>query len=223
MNQEQKMQAVEQAFTKTLENTPAMRSVLELETGHLVHDQSNTSTKIKVIGIGGAGNDTVNHMTDRDLQGVDFHFISTDAKELRNSLAPTPIHMDDAKVQENRTQIHAAVQDAGVVFVIAGMGGNTGTNIAPAVAACAQEAGALTIGVVMKPFSLEGPSRRKRSEIGIAAVRQHADTVLVVVNDKLMHIVDEDDFMKKAFRIVDDFLFHWLKRISSQFIQNEPS
>lgn len=221
MERKCRMDILEQAYAEVLEKMPEMRNVLEQDTGHLENAAANSSAGIKVVGIGGGGNDTINHMIAHEIEGVEYTFLSTDEKECDRSVASDTIHLRDENAQESREEILAALRGAGVVFVIAGMGGKTGTNLAPVVASCAQELGALTVGIVMKPFRLEGSKRRKCAEAGIAALREHADAVLVIVNDKLMNLVDEDETMKRAFHIIDVFLCAWLRGVTVRVAQAE--
>ena len=186
--------------------------------------------KIKVIGVGGGGSNAVNRMISLGLQGVEFIAVNTDAQALLHAMAPKRMQIGEKltrglgagarpeigekAAQESRDDILEALRGADMVFVTAGMGGGTGTGAAPVVAECARELGALTVGVVTKPFTFEGPMRRKRAEAGITALKQHVDTIITIPNDRLLQVVDKRTSIMKAFSIADDVLRQGVKGIS---------
>ena len=167
---------------------------------------------IKVIGVGGGGNNAVNRMIDAKVQGVEFIAVNTEVQVLDKSQAETKIQIGEkltrglgagAKpevgenaAEESRDEITKALSGADMVFVTAGMGGGTGTGAAPVVAQCAKELGALTVAVVTKPFSIEGKVRAKNATSGIEKLKQNVDAILVVPNDKLLGIIDKKTSVK---------------------------
>lgn len=185
---------------------------------------------IKVIGVGGGGNNAVNRMIDAQLQGVDFITVNTDAQALVSSLAPIKIQIGEKLTKglgaganpemgehaaiESRAQLLKALAGADMVFVTAGMGGGTGTGAAPVVAACAKEIGALTVGVVTKPFSFEGKRRQGQAERGIERLKENVDTLITIPNDRLLQTVDKRTSILQAFCIADDVLRQGVQGIS---------
>jgi cell division protein FtsZ len=178
--------------------------------------------KIKVIGVGGGGSNAVNRMIKSNLYGVDFVVINTDLQALSHSNAETVVQIG-AKLtkglgagsnpeigkkaaEESREQILNIIDDADMVFITAGMGGGTGTGAAPVVAELARERGALTIGVVTRPFSFEGRRRAQQAEMGITELKEKVDTLITIPNDKLLQVVDKKTTMNDAFAIADDVL-----------------
>jgi cell division protein FtsZ len=186
--------------------------------------------KIKVIGVGGGGNNAVNRMISAGLKGVEFISVNTDAQALLHAMAPKRMQIGEkltrglgagAKpeigekaAQESREEIIAALQGADMVFVTAGMGGGTGTGAAPVVAECAREIGALTVGVVTKPFTFEGRKRFNQADSGIANLKANVDTLITIPNDRLLQVVDKKTSMMEAFRIADDVLRQGVQGIS---------
>lgn len=186
--------------------------------------------KIKVIGVGGGGNNAVNRMISSGLQGVEFISVNTDAQALIHAMAPKRIQIGEKltrglgagarpeigeqAAQESRDEILAALKGADMVFVTAGMGGGTGTGAAPVVAECAREIGALTVGVVTKPFAFEGKKRQKQAESGTANLKEKVDTLITIPNDRLLQVVDKKTSMMDAFRIADDVLRQGVQGIS---------
>ena len=181
-------------------------------------EKDSGSTIIKVIGVGGAGGNAVDHMAREGVQGVEFLAANTDAQALGRSLAHVKLQLGKtglgagAKPEagrvsaiEQREQIAAALTGANMVFITAGMGGGTGTGAAPIVAEVAREMGILTVAVVTKPFSFEG-KRIKIAEAGIAELTQHVDSLIVILNDKLMEVLGEDAAVDECFRAADDVL-----------------
>jgi len=186
--------------------------------------------EIKVIGVGGGGNNAVNRMISAGLRGVDFLSVNTDAQALLLSQAPMKIQIGEKltkglgaganpevgekAAQESREDILAALKGADMVFVTAGMGGGTGTGAAPVVAECAKEVGALTVGVVTKPFNFEGRRRMQQAERGIAKLMEKVDTLITIPNDRLLQVVEKRTSILDAFRIADDVLRQGVQGIS---------
>ena len=185
---------------------------------------------IKVIGVGGGGNNAVNRMVDSDLKGVQFLSANTESQVLELSKADVTIQIGEKvtkglgaganpqigeeAAQESREEIIKALEGADMVFVTAGMGGGTGTGAAPVVAECAKEVGALTVGVVTKPFAFEGKRRRAAAEKGIEFLTQKVDTIIVIPNDKLLQVVDKKCSVSDAFSKADEVLRQGIKGIS---------
>ena len=178
---------------------------------------------IKVVGVGGGGTNAVNRMVEAGVQGVEFIAINTDNQALVMSNADRTIHIGEEltrglgaganpeigcqAAEESRAEIREALGDADMVFVTAGEGGGTGTGAAPIIAEIArEEIGALTVGIVTKPFSFEGRTRRNQAEQGIDLLSQKVDTLIVIPNDRLLEIVEKKTSMIDAFRIADDTL-----------------
>jgi cell division protein FtsZ len=188
-------------------------------------------TVLRVIGVGGAGGNAVNRMVTADFKGVDFVAINTDLQVLRESSAFHKIQIGeeltrglgsggDPRVgreaaEESVEAIRSAVQNADMVFITGGMGGGTGTGAAPVVAALAREAGALTVGIVTKPFFFEGTPRIRQAESGIDAFAEAVDTLIVIPNDKLLETSDDDTSMLDAFARADEVLCSATRGISS--------
>ena len=185
---------------------------------------------IKVIGVGGGGSNAVNRMINSGLQGVDFLVANTETQALDNSKADIKIQLGEKltkglgaganpqvgeeAAQESREEITKALQGSDMVFVTAGMGGGTGTGAAPIVAECAREMGALTVGVVTKPFTFEGKRRKNQADKGIEMLTSKVDTIIVIPNDKLLQVVDKKTPLNEAFRTADDVLRQGIKGIS---------
>lgn len=189
-----------------------------------------TYAKIKVVGVGGSGNAALHRMMEARVRGVEFIAVNTDAQALHHSAAPKKIHigqnltrglgagMDPSvgqqAAEESREDIHEALKGSDMVFVTCGMGGGTGTGAAPVVAEIAKESGALTIGVVTRPFSFEGQQRRVIAEEGLAELHERVDAAVVVPNDRLLQIIDRKTSLLDAFRVVDDVLRQGVQGIS---------
>ncbi|MFS0688175.1 cell division protein FtsZ [Sporosarcina sp. 179-K 8C2 HS] len=185
---------------------------------------------IKVIGVGGGGNNAVNRMIEHGVQGVEFIAVNTDAQALKLSEAEVKLQIgakltrglgaganpDVGKkaAEESREQIEEALRGADMVFVTAGMGGGTGTGAAPVIAQVAKDLGALTVGVVTRPFTFEGRKRQTQAIGGIAAMKESVDTLIVIPNDKLLEIVDKNTPMLEAFREADNVLRQGVQGIS---------
>lgn len=185
---------------------------------------------IKVIGVGGGGNNAVNRMIAAGLQGVDFVCINTDVQALKYTQAENRLQIG-AKLtrglgaganpeigkkaaEESADDVIKSLQGADMVFVTAGMGGGTGTGAAPVVAELAREAGALTVGVVTRPFGFEGKKRAEQAERGIIELKEKVDTLIVIPNDRLLQVADKQTSIKDAFRIADDVLRQGVQGIS---------
>ena len=185
---------------------------------------------IKVIGVGGGGNNVVNRMVKTGTKGVDFIAVNTDKQALGASSATFKIQIGEKltngkgagsdpevgrkSAEENRTQISKALEDADMVFITAGMGGGTGTGAAPIVADIAKELGILTVGVVTKPFRFEGMRRMKQAEGGIAELRNKVDSLVIIPNERLKLATDQKITMVNAFEIADDVLQQAVQSIS---------
>lgn len=186
--------------------------------------------RIRVIGVGGSGNNAVNHMVNSKVRGVDFIAVNTDAQDLHRSKAPKKIHIgrnltrglgtgmnpDLGKhaAEENKEEIQEALKGSDMVFVTCGMGGGTGTGAAPVVAQIARELGALTVAVVTKPFGFEGQQRARLADDGIGELKKAVDALVMIPNDKLLSIVSRDTGIKNAFSMCDDILKQAVEGIS---------
>ena len=193
------------------------------------YGMDDTAT-IKVIGVGGAGNNAVNRMVDSGIEGVEFITVNTDRQALLLSKASTKIQIGEKitrglgaganpdigaqAAEESKAEISEAIKGADMVFVTAGMGGGTGTGAAPIVAATAKEMGILTIAVVTKPFTFEGKKRLTQAERGIESLKGKVDTLVVIPNDKLLQIIDRKTSIVEAFKMADDVLRQGVQGIS---------
>ena len=185
---------------------------------------------IKVIGVGGAGNNAINRMIDAGIRNVEFIAVNTDRQALNLSKAGSKIQIGEKltrglgaganpdigaqAAEESRAEIAEVLKGADMVFVTAGMGGGTGTGAAPIVAATAKELGILTIGVVTKPFTFEGKKRLAQAERGITSLKGKVDTLVVIPNDKLLQVIDRKTSIVEAFRMADDVLRQGVQGIS---------
>src|SRR5512141_902246 len=172
--------------------------------------------RIKVIGVGGGGQNAVNRMMEEGIQGVEFIAANTDAQALTLSKAPIRVRLGDKltrglgaggdpeigrkAAEETSDELYNVLKGADMVFVTAGMGGGTGTGAAPIVAQVAKECGALTIGVVTRPFTFEGGRRTQSAEMGIGKMKEHAHTLISIPNDRLLQIADKKSSLQDAFR-----------------------
>ena len=188
------------------------------------------SAVIKVIGVGGGGNNAVNRMVEAGIKGVEFIAVNTDRQALQLSKASSRIQIGEKltrglgaganpeigmqAAEESKAEIAEVLRGADMVFVTAGMGGGTGTGAAPIVAAAAKELGILTIGVVTKPFTFEGKKRLNQAEKGIASLKEKVDTLVVIPNDKLLQIIDRRTSIVEAFKMADDVLRQGVQGIS---------
>ncbi|EHY9142843.1 cell division protein FtsZ [Listeria innocua] len=191
---------------------------------------SESLATIKVIGVGGGGNNAVNRMIEHGVQGVEFISVNTDAQALNLAKAETKLQIGTKltrglgagavpeigkkAAEESREQIEEALKGSDMVFVTAGMGGGTGTGAAPVIAQIAKEMGALTVGVVTRPFGFEGPKRTKQALTGTEAMKEAVDTLIVIPNDRLLQIVDKNTPMLEAFREADNVLRQGVQGIS---------
>lgn len=186
--------------------------------------------QIKVIGVGGGGSNAVNRMIDNGVKGVEFITVNTDAQALHLAKSEHRLQIGDKltrglgaganpdvgkkAAEESREAIMNTLRGADMVFVTAGMGGGTGTGAAPVIAEIARECGALTVGVVTRPFSFEGRKRSTQAELGIEALKEKVDTLIVIPNDRLLEMVDKKTPMLEAFREVDNVLRQAVQGIS---------
>ena len=198
--------------------------MLEFEQGF------NHLATLKVIGVGGGGNNAVNRIIDHGMNNVEFISINTDGQALNLSKASSKIQIGEKltrglgaganpeigkkAAEESREQIEDAIQGADMVFVTAGMGGGTGTGAAPVVAKIAKEMGALTVGVVTRPFSFEGRKRQTQAAAGVESMKASVDTLIVIPNDRLLDIVDKSTPMMEAFKEADNVLRQGVQGIS---------
>jgi cell division protein FtsZ len=185
---------------------------------------------LKVIGVGGGGTNAVNRMIEAKIQGVEFIAINTDGQALNRSNADIRLRIGDALTKglgaganpeigqraalESKDEILGVLQGADMVFVTAGMGGGTGTGAAPIIAQMARELGALTVGVVTKPFLFEGRIRQNQAEKGVATLKENVDTLITIPNERLLQIVDKNTSIVEAFRMADDVLRQGVQGIS---------
>ena len=182
-------------------------------------DNRSAGPVIKVIGVGGAGGNAINHMIEQGVEGVEFVAVNTDAQVLARNSARNQIQLGDsglgagAKPEQardvamgERERLEEAIAGSHMVFITAGMGGGTGTGAAPVVAEVARSLGVLTVAVVTKPFGFEGTKRMRLAEQGIEELSQHVDSLIVILNDKLEDVLGEDVTMDDAFRAADDVL-----------------
>jgi cell division protein FtsZ len=194
--------------------------------GPLAHGAAN----IKVIGVGGGGGNAVNRMIASNLVGVEFWSINTDSQALAQSAAPKQLQVGQKltrglgaggnpaigqkAAEESRDEVAAALAGADLVFITCGMGGGTGTGAAPIVAEIAKEMGALTVGVITRPFTFEGRRRIHQAEEGMAALQNCVDTLIVIPNDKILSVISEQTPVQEAFRVADDILRQGVQGIS---------
>lgn len=188
----------------------------------IMTNESESSAKIIVVGVGGAGNNAVNRMIDENISGVEFIGINTDSQALQLCKAPTVIQIGEKltkglgagaqpeigekAAEENIEELTQAIKGADMVFVTCGMGGGTGTGAAPVVAKISKELGILTVGVVTKPFTFEAKARMANAEHGIEKLKENVDTLIVIPNDKLLQIVDRRTTMPDALKKADEVL-----------------
>jgi cell division protein FtsZ len=190
----------------------------------------SSAARIKVIGVGGGGSNAVNRMIASDIEGIEFWTMNTDAQALSNSDASRRIQLGQKltrglgaggnpaigqkAAEESREEIAQALEGADLVFITAGMGGGTGTGAARIVAEVAKEMGALTVGVVTRPFTFEGRRRTSQAEEGISGLQSQVDTLIIIPNDKLLQAINEQTPVQEAFRIADDVLRSGVQGIS---------
>ena len=193
---------------------------------------------IKVIGVGGAGNNVVNRMIESNADSVEFVVVNTDRQDLNKSKCPNKLQIGEKltggmgagskpdigkkSAEESRAAISKILEGTDMVFITAGMGGGTGTGAAPIIADLAHEAGILTVGVVTKPFRFEGANRMKQAEAGIAALSEKVDSLIVIPNDRLKYVTDQKITFANAFGIADDVLKQAVTSIS-ELVSENPS
>ena len=186
--------------------------------------------RIKVVGVGGAGGNAINRMVAAGVDGIEFVSVNTDAQALLTSQAPLAIRIGDKltkglgaggrpeigerAAEESSEQLVEVLHGADMIFITAGMGGGTGTGASPVIAKAAKAAGALTVGVVTKPFEFEGARRRRSAEEGVAALREVVDALIVIPNQRLIHLVDAKTPITQAFQYADDVLRQGIAGIS---------
>ncbi len=186
--------------------------------------------RIKVLGVGGSGKNALNHMINSKVRGVDFIAVNTDSQDLHHSLSKRKIHigknltrglgagmnpeLGKRAVEETKEEIQEAIKGADMVFITCGLGGGTGTGAAPIVARISKEMGALTVGVVTKPFFFEGQQRMKLAEAGLEELRQAVDAIIVIPNDRLLSTISKETTAKSAFATCDDVLKSAVEGIS---------
>ncbi len=193
-------------------------------------DNEAYRARIKVVGVGGSGNNAINTMIHFGLDGVEFLSVNTDVQALNANAAAERIHIGAAVTRglgagadpergrkaalEDAQRIKESLQGADMVFVTAGMGGGTGTGAAPVIAQIAREMGALTVGVVTKPFAFEGRQRSRRADLGLSMLSEHVDTLITIPNEKLMTLADDELTFVEAFRKADEVLYQAVRGIS---------
>lgn len=194
-----------------------------------INDDSHIA-KIKVIGTGGGGNNALNHMVNSGLQGVEYIAVNTDKQALFNSVADHKLQIGNKitkglgaganpeigkkAANESETEIEGLLKGADMVFITAGMGGGTGTGSAPVIAEVAKRLGILTVGVVTEPFRFEGKRRAKAAKAGLAELKKHVDTLVMVPNDKLLEVAESNTSMLDAFKLADNVLRQGVQGIS---------
>ncbi len=195
-----------------------------------VQPEVEAFARIKVIGVGGSGKNAVNHMVTSKIKGVEFIVMNTDAQDLHHSLAQKKIHIGKnltrglgtgmnpeigrKAAEETKEEVQGVIKGADMVFIAGGMGGGTGTGAAPIVAGIAKEQGALTIGVVTRPFTFEGSHRARIAEAGLEELRKNVDALIIVPNDRIMSVADRDTTFKNAFMMSDEVLRQAVEGIS---------
>ncbi len=193
-------------------------------------DFTNTFARIKVIGVGGAGGNAINRMVDAGVDGIEFVAVNTDGQALLNSRAPIAVRIGDKltkglgaggrpevgqrAAEESSDSIAEMVRDADMIFIAAGMGGGTGTGASSVIARIAKQAGALTVGVVTRPFEFEGNRRSRSAEEGINNLRENVDALITIPNERLLSMVDPKTSISEAFQIADDVLHQGISGIS---------
>jgi cell division protein FtsZ len=217
---EKGIKAMQQTYQQPQQPKPQPQHVPALE----------SFARIKVVGVGGGGSNAVNRMIEEKLGGIEFVAVNTDAQALLLSNAPKRVRIGDkltrglgaggnpekgAKAaEESQEELYETLRGADMVFITSGMGGGTGTGAAPVVAQIAKEIGALTIGVVTRPFTFEGAKRSTAAESGINKLKEHVDTLIVIPNDRLLQIVDKRASLNDALRTADDVLRQGIQGIS---------
>src|SRR6266568_851425 len=194
------------------------------------------NARMKVVGVGGGGGNALNRMVDEGLQGVEFISVNTDAQALLNNKADVKVQIGKKltrglgagarpeigrqAIEENRDEVLHSLHGADMVFVTCGMGGGTGTGASPIIAQMARDLGALTIGIVTKPFLFEGRKRMRQADMGIAEMRKHVDTMVVVPNERLLAVVGKGIPFQDALKRADEVLLHATQAISTPLLDN---
>ncbi|HBB37542.1 MAG: Cell division protein FtsZ [Candidatus Magasanikbacteria bacterium GW2011_GWD2_43_18] len=195
-----------------------------------VKPEVETFAKIKVIGVGGSGGSAIDRMVKAGIRGVDFMVMNTDVQALHHNSAPHKLHIGKTvtrglgagmnpevgqrSAEESQNEIREALKETDMVFVTCGLGGGTGSGASPVIAEIAREMGALTVGVVTKPFSFEGPQRKAIAEKAYRELSRHVDTIITIPNDRVLQIIDKKTSLLDAFKIVDDVLRQGVQGIS---------
>lgn len=195
-----------------------------------IKPEFETYARIKVVGVGGAGNNAISRMLEANLKGIDFIAINTDAQDLHHCKVTEKIHIGKnltrglgagmnpdvgrQAAEENKDELQDALKNSDMVFVTCGLGGGTGTGAAPIIAEVAREAGALTVAVVTKPFAFEGLQRKKIAEAGLENLKNQVDTIITIPNDKILGAIDKKVLLLDSFKIADDILLQGVQGIS---------
>ncbi len=195
-----------------------------------IKPEFETYARIKVVGVGGGGNNAISRMMEANLKGIDFIAINTDAQDLHHCKVTEKLHIGKnltrglgagmnpdvgrQAAEENKDELQDALKGSDMVFVTCGLGGGTGTGAAPVIAEAAREAGALTIAVVTKPFAFEGAQRKKIAEEGLENLRNKVDTIITIPNDKILSAIDKKILLLDSFKIADDILLQGVQGIS---------
>jgi len=195
-----------------------------------IKPEFETYARIKVVGIGGSGNNAISRMTEANLKGIDFIAINTDAQDLHHCKVSEKIHIGKnltrglgagmnpdvgrQAAEENKDELQDALKNSDMVFITCGLGGGTGTGAAPIIAETARDAGALTVAVVTKPFAFEGPQRKRIAEEGLENLKNQVDTIITIPNDKILQVIDKKTLLLESFKIADDILRQGVQGIS---------
>lgn len=200
-------------------------------------EELTNPTNIKVVGVGGGGNNAVSRMKEEGIRGVEFIAVNTDVQDLKNANADQTLQIGEEitnglgsgadpnvgqrAAQESRDEIHNAIEGTDMLFLTAGMGGGTGTGASPVIAEIADEMDILTVGVVTRPFEFEKEKRAKKAEAGVKALRKHVDTLIIVPNQRIFDVVDASSTpLPEAFRIADEVLKHGVHGISEVIVED---
>jgi cell division protein FtsZ len=195
-----------------------------------IKPEFETYARIKVVGVGGGGNNAISRMMEANLKGIDFIAINTDAQDLHHCKVPEKLHIGKnltrglgagmnpdvgrQAAEENKDELQDILKNSDMVFVTCGLGGGTGTGAAPIIAEAAREAGALTVAVVTKPFAFEGLQRKKIAEEGLKNLKNQVDTIITIPNDKILSAIDKKILLLDSFKIADDILLQGVQGIS---------
>jgi len=195
-----------------------------------IKPEFETYARIKVVGIGGSGNNAISRMTEANLKGIDFIAINTDAQDLHHCKVVEKIHIGKnltrglgagmnpdvgrQAAEENKDELQDALKNSDMVFITCGLGGGTGTGAAPIIAETARDAGALTVAIVTKPFAFEGLQRKRIAEEGLENLKSQVDTIITIPNDKILQVIDKKTLLLESFKIADDILRQGVQGIS---------